>query len=85
MTVLIPPYWAGCYALLRYHYGYGNLRNFIGATISIYALVKIGFYSSERELESLQRQLYQKYKHEVGLPKYRGLKLANGKTAQQAD
>ena len=85
MTFMIPPIWTGVYALLRYQYQYGTLRNFAGATLAVYAIVKTGLYSSESELDTLYRSLYLKYKHEVRLPKYRGLKLRPGKTPQQAD
>ena len=85
MTVLIPPFWAGCYAFLRYQKNYGTLRNFGGATLFIYSLVKVGLYSSENDMERLYRELYTKYQHEARLPKYRGLKLAGVKTPQQAD
>ena len=48
-------------------------------------LVKVGLYSSERDMKSNYKQLYEQYRDEVLSPKYRGLKLYGGKKAYQID
>ena len=85
MTFLIPPYWCGAYAILRYHYNRGIIVNLGGATLFIGFLIKIGLISSTRDQYRLYKGLYADYKTKVLQPKYRGIKLAHGKKAYQID
>jgi len=47
--------------------------------------VKLGLYSSNRDMRVYYRELYDKYKDEVLNPKYRGLKLHKNKKIYQID
>lgn len=61
------------------------MKNFFASTGMIGILVKIGLSSSERDMKSKYKELYEQYRDEVLSPKYRGLKLYGGKKAYQID
>ena len=79
--MLIPPVWYGFFAIFRYQYKLGVVKNFLASTGMIGLLVKIGLSSSEGDMKTCYQGLYEQYRDEVLLPKYRGLKLYGGKKA----
>ena len=83
---MIPPIWYGTFAIMRYQFKFGMVKNFLFTTGFIIALVQFGLFSSNKAMkEYYDQHLYPKYKDEVLLPKYRGLKLTKGKKAYQID
>ena len=83
MTVLIPPIFFGLYAITRYS-GKANKRAMPALIISgtgTLIIFKLGLYSSNKEIDQYNKELYDKYKDEVIHPKYRGLKLYKKKKA----
>ena len=86
MQFMIPPIWCGSFAIMRYQYKFGMVKNFIFSTGLILGLTNFGLFSSNKAMkEYYDAHLYPKYKDEVLLPKYRGLKLTKGKKAYQID
>lgn len=85
MSILIPPVWYGFFAIYRYRFSFGVVKNFLASTSSIGVLVKIGLISSNKDMNTFYTLLYDKYRDEVLSSKYRGLKLYAGKKAYQID
>ncbi len=86
MTILIPPVFYVVYAVCKYQMPQIRLLPTIGlTTLSIVGLVKVGLYSSNRDIDSYYSELYLKYREEVTRPEFRGLKLYNGRKAYQVD
>ena len=56
-----------------------NVPALIISGVAILGLMKVGLYSSNSEMSTYYKELYDKYKDEVVNPKYRGLKLYNNK------
>jgi len=52
MSILIPPVWYGFFAIFRYQYKLGIVKNFFASTSMIGLLVKVGLSSSERDMKS---------------------------------
>lgn len=52
MSILIPPVWYGFFAIFRYQYKLGVVKNFFASTGMIALLVKVGLYSSERDMNT---------------------------------
>ena len=82
---MIPPIWYGSFAIMRYRFNYGWVKNFIFSGCFIYAWVQIGLFSSNEAMRKYYNELYPKYKDEVVLQKYRGLKMTQGKKVYQID
>jgi hypothetical protein len=55
------------------------------SVIATFGLARLGLYSSNRDINTFNKYLYDTYKDEVTKPLYRGLKLANGKKVYQID
>ena len=53
--------------------------------VGVYGLAKLGLTSSTREINVLNRRLFNEYKDDVVRPELRGLKLHRGKKAYQID
>ena len=53
--------------------------------MSIVALTKIGLYSSNKDINAHNRELFDKYRDHVLRRDLRGLKLYNGKKVYQLD
>ena len=86
MQFMIPPIWFGSFAIMRYQFKFGLVKNFLFSTSLVIGLVQFGLFSSNAAMkEYYDKHLYPKYKDEVLLPKYRGLKLTKGKKAYQID
>ena len=85
MSILIPPVWYGFFAIFRYQFKLGVVKNFVVSTGMIGVLVKIGLFSSDRDMKNCYSKMYEQYGDEVLSPKYRGLKLYGGKKAHQID
>ena len=79
MYFLVPPFSYGSYAVLRYQYNFSVIKNLLASSFFIVLLGSLGTYSSEKEMKEVYTGFYNKYRDEVLLPKYRGLKLHNGK------
>ena len=79
MIILAPPYWFGAFAVARYHFNWGAFRSVLASCGFIAGLSQVGLISSNGEMKTLYRDLYEKYRYEVLSPKYRGLKLKTGK------
>ena len=82
MQFMIPPIWFGSFAIARYQFKFGTVKNFFFSTALVLGLVEYGLFSSNLAMkEYYDKHLYPKYKDEVLLPKYRGMKLMKGKKA----
>lgn len=85
MSVLTPFLFYGIYAITKYQLRTRTAPTLLLSTMAVVGLGKLGVYSSDKEINRLNKGLYDKYKDEVVLPKYRGLKLYSGKKAYQID
>ena len=61
------------------------LPNLLLSGLTVLGLVKIGLYSSNKDMNIYYKELFDKYKDEVTNPKYRGLKLFKNKKVYQVD
>lgn len=78
--MLVPPLFYGIYAIVKYQMKTKrNVPALIISGVAILGLMKVGLYSSNSEMSTYYKELYDKYKDEVVNPKYRGLKLYNNK------
>jgi hypothetical protein len=71
----------GFYAVSKYSYNARFGSSIILSGLGIGALIKLGLYSSNKDMSVYYHEIYEKYKDEVINPKYRGLKLYNSKKA----
>ena len=51
MSFLIPPFWWGCFAVLRFHSKFKLIKNIFLSTMLIGVLTKVGLSSSERDMK----------------------------------
>ncbi len=79
MSILIPPVFYGIYAVAKYGRYKSTGQTLLFSIFAIGALTKIGLYSSNKDINNCNRELFDKYKDEVTKPELRGLKLYNGK------
>jgi len=85
LNPLLPLLFFGVYAIGKYQFGLKVLPNLAFSGFTLYAMTRLGLYSSEREMKELNSRLYDEYKDEVLNPRYRGLKLTAGKKMYQVD
>lgn len=85
MAFIMPPLFYATYAILRYQMTARLLPNLIISGLFVLGVFKFGMISSNTELKKLQTEIFLKYQYEVIDPKYRGLKLSQGKKAYQMD
>jgi hypothetical protein len=77
MIFIIPPAFFGIYAISKHGLKSTTIGSLFISGFSIYALVKIGLYSSDTAINALNKVVFEKYKDEVQHSKYRGVKLTN--------
>ena len=87
MSILIPPVFYGIYAVAKYgrQSKKSTSQTLLFSIFAIGALTKVGLYSSNKDINQCNRNLFDKYKDEVTRPELRGLKLYNGKKIYQLD
>lgn len=75
MSLLTPPLFYGIYAITKYQLQSRSGPALLVSICGIFGLIKLGLYSSNKEIDRNNTILYEKFKDEVQHPKYRGLKL----------
>ena len=70
MSIIIPPLFYGIYAIAKYQLPTSRrLMPTMGLSLfAIYGLVKLGLYSSNKDINALNKELYQQYKDDVTRP-----------------
>ena len=67
------------YAIFHFHFKLSPFTSMFCSGTSLFVLCSVGTFSSKNAMEKFYRELYGQYKDEVLDPKYRGLKLYDGK------